>query len=103
VRTYDAGVRVTVTLTYYVVLEAEADSPKDAEDRIRHQALGLTRPELEALCDGRSSNTYEGSETTVLEVGQVGPPGWAPEDGPMELYPEGDVGEDPREEATPGR
>lgn len=88
-RTYDAGVRLTVTLTYYVTVEAEADGPEEAEDKIRYQALGLTRQELDRMCDGHGSNQYEGAETTVLEVGDVGPPGWAPEDGPYDPRHEG--------------
>lgn len=106
-RTYDAAVRVSVTLTYEVTVEVEADGPAEAEDKIRHQALGLTRPELERMCDGTSSNTYEGSETTVLDVGQVGPPGWAPEDGPYdprhERPDDADYGPPHPDDRTPGR
>ena len=92
---YDAGVQVSVTLTYHVLIEVEAATPEEAEEKIRWQALGLTRQDLDRLCDGRGSNQYEGSETTVLEVGQVGPPGWAPEDDDADEADDGGPAPDP--------
>jgi hypothetical protein len=82
-QTYDAGVRIEIKLTYYLVLATEARTPAEAEEKLRWQALGLSRQEADALCDGHAASSYEGSETTVVDFGQVGPVGWAPEDGPM--------------------
>jgi hypothetical protein len=116
VPTYDAALRVQVALTYYVVLETEADTPEEAEDKLRWQAMGMTYQELNRLLeDGHNaSNQLEGAETTVQHVGQVGPPGWAPEDDEARLEAEAfeplahqperlDDGGPPLESPTSGR
>src|SRR5262245_8245610 len=80
---YDAGVTITVKLEYEVVLEVDANNAVEATDKIHWRALGLSPKELEGLLGLSPSNQYRGYETTVESIGQVGPVGWAPEDGEM--------------------
>ena len=69
---YDAQIEVSVKLTYYVLLEVEAQDLKDAEQKLTWEAMGLSRQELDKLTeDGQGVNYYEGQETTVEDVGKI--------------------------------
>lgn len=69
---YEASIEVQVTLTYHIVHQVEAQSPREAESKLQWEAMGMSRQELDLRCDhGDVTQYYDGQETTVAGIGEV--------------------------------
>lgn len=68
---YEAQVTVTVMLSYDVVLRVEANSLAEAETKLRWEAMGMKRQDLDRCVEAHADCHYDGQTTAVESVGQI--------------------------------